>query len=381
MSHNSASRTLAPRSGAAPVFTSSPLLRGLDDAQIEVLRIACLERNYVAGDVILAVGTVSTGVQFVEIGAAEVLAVGAEGGRPVPVATLGSGHAYGELSALTGSPAISTVRAAETPTRIQTLMLGRLEALPGGHVISNVLLRNVIRVNQQRLSTVNTSYAKQLEETLQLLALRTSSARIFILVLALMSITLLINYFLARRPGIDVYSPEFAWSMLVTLVIPTALLAWYEKLPLETFGITTRNLGRDLAWSSVITVGVIVIGAAGLWAFGYPLAERISLKYVAEYGPAYAVHSALQELIGRGVMLGMMLRVFDNRTWRQRQFSNVAVSLMFALMHIHFGLAAVAMVGVFSLLLGSYYLIYRNLAGPILIHIVLGLAAFMLGLI
>jgi membrane protease YdiL (CAAX protease family) len=80
-------------------------------------------------------------------------------------------------------------------------------------------------------------------------------------------------------------------------------------------------------------------------------------------------------------MLGMMLRVFDSRTWRQRQFSNVAVSLMFALMHIHFGLAAVAMVGVFSLLLGSYYLIYRNLAGPILIHIVLGLAAFMLGLI
>lgn len=196
-----------------------------------------------------------------------------------------------------------------------------------------------------------------------------------------MSLTLLINYFLARTPGIDVYSHQFTWSMLITLVLPTAVLAWYEKLPLQTFGITTRNLGRDLAWSSAITLGVIVVGVAALGAAGYPVAERVSLKYVIDYGPTYAVHSALQELIGRGIMLGIMLRIFENRTWRQRQFSNVLVSVMFALMHIHFGLATVALVGVFSLLLGSYYLIFRNLAGPILIHIVLGLAAFMLGII
>jgi CRP-like cAMP-binding protein len=369
-------------SAAVPsAFASSPLLKGLDDAQIEVLRTACMARDYVAGNVILATGTVSQGVQFVESGAAEVLAVSAEGGRPVPVATLGPGQAYGELSALTGSPAISTVRAAETPTRIQTLYLGRLEALSGGQGISNTLLRNVIRVNQQRLSAVNMNYAKQLEETLQLLSLRTSSARFFILALTLMSITLLTNYFLALRSGIDVYSPTFTWAMLTTLVLPTFLLAWHEKLPLETFGITKRNLGRDLACSSAIVVGVIAVATIGLWAAGYPLAEKIRWGYFFQYAPDYLIHSALQEFMGRGVLLGMMLRVFESRTWRQRQFSNVAVSMMFALVHIHFGLATVAMLGVFSLLLGTYFLIYRNLAGPILIHWLLGLAAFMFGFI
>lgn len=364
-----------------PAFASSPLLKGLDDSQVEVLRAACLERDYQAGDVILAAGTVSTGVQFIESGAAEVLAVSTEGGRPVPVAKLGPGQAYGELSALTGGLAISTVRAAATPTRIRTLLLGRLEALAGGHAISNVLMRNIIGVNQQRLSAVNANYAKQLEETLELLALRASSTRVFILVLTLMSIALLVNYFLARTPGIDVYSPKFAWSMLVTLVLPSFILAWRERLPLAAFGITTRNLGRDLARSSAITAGAITIGVVVLLAAGYPLAERASLKYVIEYGPSYVVHSALQEIIGRGLMLGMMLRIFESRTWAQRQLSNVAVSLMFALMHIHFGLVTVAITGVFSLLLGSYYMIYRNIAGPTLIHIVLGLAAFMLGLI
>lgn len=363
-----------------PKIPTSPLLKGLNESQIEVLRAACMEREYVSGDVILAAGTVSSGVQFVESGTAEVLVTG-EGGRLVPVATLAAGQAYGELSALTGSPAISTVRAAETPTRIHTLLLGRLESLAGGHAISSTLLRNVIRVNQQRLSAVNANYAKQLEETLQLLAVRTSSARFFILALTLMSITLLTNYFLSKTPGIDVYSHKFTWAMLITLVLPTFILAWHEKLPLEAFGITTRNLGRDLLCSSAIVVVVIVVGAIGLWAWGYPLAEKINFKYMAEYGPPYVIHSALQELMGRGVLLGMMLRVFDSSTWRQRQFSNVAVSMMFALVHIHFGLTTVFMLGVFSLLLGSYFLIYRNLAGPIVIHSALGLAGFMFGFI
>jgi CRP-like cAMP-binding protein len=364
-----------------PALASSPLLTGLDRAQIEAVGAACTTRDYAAGDVILDAGSVSEGVQFVETGAAEVLVASAEGGRPVALATLGPGQAYGELSALTGSRAISSVRAAQTPTRIRTLALGRLEALPGGYAISNALLHNVIRVNQQRLSTVNTNYARQLEETLQLLALRTSSARFFILALTLMSITLLTNHFLAQSPGIDVYSHTFAWAMLLTLVLPTAILARHEKFPLEAFGITTRNLGRDLAWSCAIVVGVVAVGGVGLWAAGYPLAEKVRWSYVIEYSPSYVLHSALQEFMGRGVLLGMMLRVFESRTWRQRQFSNVAVSMMFALVHIHFGLATVAMVGVFSLLLGSYFLIHRNLAGPILIHAVLGLAAFMLGFI
>lgn len=362
-------------------FSSSPLLKGLKDTQIDVLREACMSRDYSAGDIILAAGTVSSGIQFVECGTADVLSVSAEGGNLVKVATLGPGQAYGELSALTGSTAISTIRAAETPTRIQTLMLGRLESLDGGHAISSTLLRNVIRVNQQRLSATNMNYAKQLEETLQLLAVRTASARFFILALTLMSITLLTNYFLSRTPGIDVYSHKFTWAMLVTLVLPTAILAWHEKLPLSAFGITTRNLGRDLIASSAIVVGVVTIGAIGLWLSGYPLAEKISVTYMLENGPSYIVHSALQEFMGRGVLLGMMLRVFDSSTWRQRQFSNVAVSLMFAFVHIHFGLATVAMLGVFSLLLGTYFLIYRNLAGAIVIHASLGLAGFMFGFI
>lgn len=365
----------------ADILDTHPLLQGLTPAQREALAAACSSREYAAGEIILAAGSASPGVHFMASGEAEVLAPGQSGQEAVRVATLQPGQAFGELSALAGSPAISSVRALSTPTRVQLLPGSALDAAHGHLEISNALLRNTIRVNQQRLSDVNSSYVRQLEQTLELLTLRNASARLFILVIVLLCITILTNHWLKLRPGIDVYSPAFAWAALVTVVLPTFLVAWREKYPIAFFGITTRNLGRDLALSSAITAGVLVLGAGGLLLAGYPLAERFQLSYLASYGPTYALHSALQEFMGRGVLLGMMLRIFDDTTWRQRQFSNVAVSMMFGLTHIHFGLATVALTMVFSLLLGAYYLKYRNLAGPILIHAVLGIAAFMFGII
>jgi len=362
-------------------LVANPLLQGLTSGQVEILLSACRARDYREGEIILDAGAASPGVHFLENGEAEVLAAGRSGTEAVRVATLAPGQAFGELSALTGSPTISAVRAARTPTRVHLLPSASLGAQAGRVEISNTVLRNAIRVNQQRLSDVNSNYVGQLEKTLELLTLRNASARLFILVIVLLCITILTNHWLKLRPGIDVYSPAFAWAALVTIVVPTLVVAWREGYPISFFGITTKNLRSDLLWSSAITAGVLALAVAGLLLAGYPLAERFQLDYLLTYGPKYTLHSALQEFMGRGVLLGMMLRIFDDSTWRQRQFSNVAVSVMFGLTHIHFGLATVGLTMVFSLLLGAYYLKHRNLAGPILIHSVLGIAAFMFGII
>ncbi len=369
------------RAPLSPAIAAGPLLQELDARQRDALLAACAARDYAAGEEIFAAGAASPGLHFVDIGSVEVMAPGPGDGPPVRVATLAPGQAFGELSTLTGGTAITAVRAATTPTRVQVVTTERLDALQAQSGVANALMRSVIRINQQRLSEVHVSYVRQLEQTLELLTLRNSSARLFILVIVLLSITILTNHWLKLRPGIDVYSPVFAWAALVTIVLPTMLVAWHEHYPLAALGITTRNLGRDLKASALIVAAVLALGSAGLWLAGYPLAERFRLDYIVTYGPTYTLHSALQEFMGRGVLLGMMLRIFDSSTWRQRQFANLAVSMMFGLTHIHFGLATVALSMVFSLLLGSYFMRYRNLAGPVLIHSVLGLAAFMFGLI
>lgn len=362
-------------------FSANPLFAGLRRDHLDALRATTTSRVCPAGEVVLAAGEVSAGIHLIESGAAEVLASTGPANRPVTVATLAEGQAFGELSALTGSPAISTVRTVAAATTVRTLSIKQIEQLPQSEVISNQILRNVIRVNQQRLSTTNLSYAQQLEQTLELLTLRNASARLLILVIVLMCITILTNHWLNQRQGVDIYSPAFAWAALITLVLPTLFIAWREKFPPAIFGLTTNNLGRDLAVSSGLTIGVLGLAASALWLFDYPLVERFRWDYIVTYGPTYAAHSALQEFMGRGVLLGMMLRIFDSSTWQRRQLSNVAVSMMFGLTHIHFGLLTVALMIVFSILIGSYFMIYRNLAGPVIIHTVLGLSAFMFGLI
>lgn len=363
------------------VAAASPLLTGLAPEQVDRVLAACRTLDAPSGSELLAAGSVSPGIQFIERGAAEVLAKPQADAPPIVVARLAAGQAFGELSALTGSVAISSVRAADAPVRLRLLPADALDAMAEGATITNIILRNVIRTNQQRLSDTNAGYVRQLERAIELARLRNASARLFILVVVLMCLTILTNHWLTLRPGTDVYSPAFAWAALVILVLPTLLFAWRERYPLAAMGITTRHLMRDLAWSGSILLVVLAVGGAVLWLAGYPLAARFRLDYLAAYGPTYALHSALQEFMGRGVLLGMMLRIYESHSWRQRQVSNLAVSMMFALTHIHFGLAAVGLSMAFSLLLGSYYMIHRNLAGPVLIHTVLGIAAFMFGLI
>jgi CRP-like cAMP-binding protein len=366
---------------ATPAPDANILFLDLTEQQRDDIRRASETRVYSNGDILLAAGAISDGVHFIEEGSAEVLSGAADDARSVRVTVLTPGQTFGELSALTGSPAISAVRAIETPVRLSTLRPQRLNEIDTTAAVTATLLRNVIRMSQQRLLRVNENYARQLEQTLELMRLRNASARLLILVIVLMCITILTNHWLLLQPGTDIYSPSFAWAALITLVLPTLLMAWRAKLPFETFGLTTRNLGRDLACSAAITVSVLLLGTLGLWLWGYPLQEKIQLSYIVSYGPIYTLHSALQEFMGRGVLLGMMLRIFDTSTWQKRQVTNIAVSLMFGLTHIHFGLTTVALMIAFSLLLGSYYLIFRNLAGPILIHAMLGISAFMLGLI
>ena len=363
------------------VVAGSALLAGLSSAQQEALLQACVPRDCQAGERLFEAGAASPGLHFVECGAVEVLSAAQVDGAPVAVATLTPGQAFGELSTLTGGTAGAATRAAVTPTRVQVVSAAALERLQSEAGIGHALMRNVIRINQQRLADNHDSYARQLEKTLALVQQRNASARLFILVIVLMSITIVTNHWLKLRPGIDVYSPAFAWAGLVTVVLPTLFVAWRERYPLEAMGLTTRHLGRDLATSSLIVIAVLLLGGAVLHLAGYPLAQRFRPDYLLTYGPLYTLHSAVQELMGRGVLLGMMLRVFDSATWRQRQLSNLAVSVMFGVTHIHFGLAAVGLSMVFSLLLGSYFMVYRNLAGPVLIHASLGLAAFMFGLL
>jgi CRP-like cAMP-binding protein len=372
--------TTTARSSVEIAIGTSEATAGLTPAQVAVLAAGSRELSYESGDVVIELGAISPGLQVVAEGAVRVESP-AQSGVMVSVATLGPGAVFGELSALAGTPAISRVVAAQDATRVRTIDLESLDATDEGMAIRERMMRNIIRMNQARLSLANLSYVKQLEETLALMAQRHAYARFLVLVIVLFGICLLVNKWVTDRGNVDLYSPAFAWAYLGTMVLPTIFVVWRAKYPLRVFGLTTKGIGTDLRRASVITAILVALILGGLWAAGYPIGGRFQPGYLLRYGPLYALHSALQEFMVRGVLLGVLLTIFGDDTFRERQGANFVASLMFSLVHIHFGVAAVLVTFGFSLLLGTYYLVSRNLAGVALIHVVVGLVAFMVGLI
>lgn len=353
---------------------------GLSPAQIALLDSRSRVTEFAAGEVILQLGAVSRGIHILMSGSVEIQSRGATSAALVPVATLEGGAVFGELSALAGTPAISQV-VAKSAARVAIVDVGSLEQSADGLAIRNILNRNVIRINQERLSSANASHVRQLEERVAMLAQRHSYSRFLIFVIVLFGICLLVNKWVTEHGTINVYSPAFAWAYLATLVLPTTLMVWREKYPLRVFGFTAEHLRRDLLRASAITLVLVALIIGGLALAGYPVAAKLRPDYLLRYGPLYAAHSALQEFMVRGVLMGMLLQIFGDSTRRERQSANFVASLMFALVHVHFGVAAVLVTFGFSLLLGSYYLTSRSLAGVVLIHVVVGLTAFMAGII
>jgi CRP-like cAMP-binding protein len=366
--------------GSSSTFTQARLTRDLPPEMLVLLDALGTEQAPPAGSVLVAAGSVSAGLYFVVSGSVEIVTTSAVGPDAV-VARLGPGEVVGELSAFTGEPAIADARVAEAETRVQFLRLDDLNRHPAGLSLQQHLIRSLISNSQERLARTNAGYAEQLRAAQTLLAERRMAARFLLLVLVLSSLSTLICHWIQVERTVDIYAPAFAWCYLLVLGVPTGLLAWWERLPPRFFGITTENLGRDLAWSSAIVVGVSILVLGVLVATGYPLAENVHPEYLLRHGPLYFLHSAVQEFIGRGVLLGLMLRLFGDNTRASRIVGNAAMSFMFGMTHLHFGMGAVVITTVVAFGLGAYYLWSRNLAGPILIHGCLGLGAFMLGLL
>lgn len=360
-------------------FATARLTRGLPPEILATIETLGTETDAAPGTMLTRAGEASAGFYFIVSGAVEV--VTESGGRESVIARLGPGEAVGELSAFTGEPAIAGARVAEPGARVRLVKLEDVARHPQGRVLQQHLVRSLLRTSQERLARTNAGYAEQLQAAQTLLAERRMAVRFLLLVLGLSSVSTLICHWIQVERTVDIYSPAFAWCYLLVLGVPTGLLAWHERLPPRFFGLTTENLGRDLGWSAVIILGVAGLLLAGLWAAGYPLAERIHPEYILQYGPLYFLHSAVQEFIGRGVLLGLMLKLFGDNTRSSRIIGNAAMAFMFGMTHLHFGIGAVAITTLFAFGLGAYYLQFRNLAGPILIHGCLGLLAFMLGLI
>ncbi|MCG6156146.1 cyclic nucleotide-binding domain-containing protein [Rubinisphaera margarita] len=144
-------------------FDSTPLMRGLNEAQVEEVFNRMEHLCYESDALILTQGEANPGIWLLSAGCAEVVRDGI-GGQPERVlAVLGPGSVFGEMSFFRKTPHTANVRSVRQST-VHKLSWSALEDLrQDAGDIALVLLTNIVTVAAERLHLMDNWVCRLLE--------------------------------------------------------------------------------------------------------------------------------------------------------------------------------------------------------------------------
>lgn len=368
-------------------WRGSPLLGRLTQAELDWLSQRVEMRTLAAGELLVQEGEEPTYLYLIEQGEAEVLkeVVGGDRGRQHKIADLGPGDVVGEIALLDGKPRTATVRAV-TPVRAAALpLLGLADHDASSLDVPNqaylkisanlaLLLAGKLRAGSQA----------QLETEQERAAMGDLIVNVLILLCCYMVA-------LAALPALGL-KPANTSLVSIPLIGVFGFVSWRtlrtSGYPLRYFGLSHHNLAAALAHNVLTTLLLVAACTVAKWAilrsspssapiplFEYP-DPRVHLSSVRmmSFAAVYTVSAVVQELIVRGTLQSMLERYLTGPRARVRAI--VVCALLFAVSHLHTSLLFSLVVLVPGLVWGWSFSRYRNLAGVVLSHIVVGLYVF-----
>jgi CRP-like cAMP-binding protein len=301
------------------------------------------------------------------------------GDKSFQVAELDEGQLFGEMAVLDHEPRSASVRA-ETEGLVLEVRPGDLLNQPDGAELLSDLRSGLVALVTRRMRVTNDTHVASLQRELALKSEQQQFGRFFVYSLIMMSIGTLVNNMLARSIlDVNIYTAIFAWQYLAVLMVPSYIMIRRMNIPLTSLGLTTVGLKKSLKEGAIIAVLLsifaVVLGEV-LKMFDALPGQPVPFELVGTI--SYLLHSALQEMIARGFLQSSFQRFLGDKSGVQ---SILLASILFGMFHLHFGLAAVFMTIFTGFAFGALYARHQNLAGVTLVHFVMGVAAFSVGLI
>ncbi len=331
------------------------------------------------GELLLSEGELSNEFYVVKEGAVELFRAGREGGQDRHITDVTTGGLLGELALVDGGSRSLSARA-KGDCKLLMVSPDDILALPEGKRLITDLKASLGISIVQRMRGATDNYVEVLERELEAVRTQQHFGHFFVYVLTIMAIGALVNYVISRHLiTVDVYSQQFAWMYAAILLIPALVVIWGMEVPLSDMGLTRIELGRSLkegvlASLAVILLTVLVAGALYL----LDKLPKMPLQFELYPTIGYAIHSFLQELIGRGLMQNSFQRFFNDRKGIK---SVLLASILFGIFHLHFGLMAVLLTMISGFIFGAFFLRTGNVAGVSLLHFTAGACAFGSGLL
>lgn len=224
-----------------------------------------------------------------------------------------------------------------------------------------------------------------LQKRIEELRDRNNFGYFFVTVIVMLFLATIVEAALHRFfPNFNIYSSyAFSWTFLIGgFLIPWLLAASKMKLSLQEIGITTKKLRKSMV------EGLIFSCLAVLFLFGIVLLidplipeKTLTENFLNLYFPLakipYLFHSFIQEAL-RAVIQISIQKFFRDAHWL---YSVSITAVIFGMCHAHFGIDAILMTLIASILFGAIYIRTYNIFGVTLFHFVVGFLVFQIGLL
>ncbi|MDH4415444.1 MAG: CPBP family glutamic-type intramembrane protease [Rhizobium sp.] len=330
--------------------------------------------TYDAGTVMFQKGDDSSFAILIAEGEVEVF----DAASGTVLAIAGDGSLIGELGLISGDPRSASARTI-TPVRGWRIDRSQYrEFLSDRPELATLFFRKIY-------AQLSASYGKLRQ---QFVALEDADRRYHALAFLFVTMVLMINIYALVNSLILTHLKEthqeqvMFWTSRI-MEIWGAFVIWGLTvrcgLTRQDMGIRMENLWKSIGMGLAISA-VALAAMAYFRTILYPELQGTPVldpKLVTITVYTYILVAPLQEWICRGVLLTAIADLMPGKT---RPMSAIVItSLIFSTLHLHYSqsLAVVALVS--GIVWGWLYLKYRNLAGPIVSHFILGNAATLMG--
>jgi len=347
----------------------------VSDSYLAAFRAHVEPADYEAGQIIFRKGDDSSFALLIAAGDVEIY----DEASGTVLAVSGDGALIGELGMISGDPRSASAR---TLTPVRGWKIDRKEYrefLSDRPELATLLFRKIY-------AQLSASYGKLRQ---QFVALEEADRRYHALAFLFMTMVLMINIYALVNSLILTHLREthqeqvMFWTSRI-MELWGAFVIWGLTvrcgLTRHDMGIRMGNLWRSIGMGLAISVPALAAMAYFRTMLypelaGTPVLDP-RLITISVYG--YILVAPLQEWICRGVLLTAIADLLPGKT---RPMAAIVISsLIFSTLHLHYSqtLAVVALLS--GIVWGWLHLKYRNLAGPIVSHFILGNAATLMGL-
>jgi len=365
------------------------LLDDLTEDQIRQLVPLVESKHFSEGEVVFAEGDTSRLFYVVASGGVEIV----KPAHDLVLERMEPGAVFGAMAVFDEIPRNVTARATRDSVLIE-FEVEDLKVLAEQHTESlySILLKNQLRVQNERLLAQTEATVAQLEQKLAETSLRASMGRFITFVIALMCL-----WGAALRLGLwlddlGFSSTVFTSGLLVVFVMALIWMIGRGNLPMRLYGLTLEGWREHtveaLVWSAVFCLvmtglkwGVMAVVPSFSEGSLFSLSgfegglTPMNLSMVA----VYALFCPFQEFVARGACQGSLEHLLIGRASSLR--ANVIANLLFATTHLHMSPYFAAAVFLPGLFWGAMFSRQRGLVGPSISHALIGIyVMFVLGL-